>query len=85
VLLIEVIRPEIERAARLAPDDDRVWLAQVNMATKSGQFAEAARLLERCTERRPDDQSVWLARLDLARARDDIAGARQAFSKHFAC
>ena len=81
VLLIDVIRPEIERAARLAPDDDRVWLAQVNLAIKSGQFAEAARLLDRCTERRPDDQSVWLARLDLARARDDIEGARQAFAR----
>ena len=46
---IEGVRRELEKAASMAPDDDRVWLAQADLATRCGQprrgrrFAHAVR------------------------------------------
>ena len=57
---------------RQAPDDDRVWLAQANLATRTGRFDEAERRLDACLRRRPDDPAVWRARLDWALATDRV-------------
>jgi tetratricopeptide (TPR) repeat protein len=78
VILVEVIRAEVEHAANLAPDDDRVWLAQARLAMQDGRFDVAATWLDRCLKRRPEDPAVWRARLDRARAVDDLAEARTA-------
>jgi tetratricopeptide (TPR) repeat protein len=53
----------LERASRLAPDDDRVWLGQANLAIRTGAHAEAERWLDACQRRRPEDVPVWRARL----------------------
>ena len=36
----------VEKAARQAPDDDRVWLGRANLATWSGRLEEADRLAD---------------------------------------
>jgi enediyne biosynthesis protein E4 len=77
-LLLEELRYVVENAAKGAPDDDRVWLAQANLAARMSRYGEAAQLLEKCQSRRPDDPTVWRARLDLALATQDVAGARDA-------
>ena len=77
-VLLEELRYVVENAAKAAPDDDRVWLAQANLAGRSSRYREAAELLEKCLERRPDDPVVWRAKLDLALATQDVAGARRA-------
>ncbi len=59
----ETLRAVLERASRLAPDDDRVWLGQANLATRTGAHDEAERWLDACQRRRPEDVPVWLARL----------------------
>ena len=76
--LLEKVGAEVDRAARRAPDDDRVWLARASLAAQTGRSDEAASWLDRCTKRRPDDPAVWRARLDLARGVDDPAAARLA-------
>jgi len=53
----------LERASRLAPDDDRVWLGRANLAIRTGAHDEAERWLDACQRRRPEDVPVWLARL----------------------
>ncbi|WP_148594737.1 CRTAC1 family protein [Aquisphaera giovannonii] len=58
----------LERAARAAPDDDRVWLGRANLATRTGRFDEARALLDACLARRGDDPAVWRARFDRALA-----------------
>jgi tetratricopeptide (TPR) repeat protein len=80
VPLLEKIRYEVEHAAMLAPDDDRVWLSRANVAIQTGQFAEASIWLDRCLRRRPLDPAVWRLRLDWARAADNLAGARRAMA-----
>ena len=40
---VEAIRSVLDRAARLAPDDDRVWLGRANLAIRTGAFDEAGR------------------------------------------
>jgi lipopolysaccharide biosynthesis regulator YciM len=67
---IDAMRNEIEKARRLAPDDDRVWLAMADLETRSGHFEAADGWLSRCERARPDDPVVWRARLDWARAAD---------------
>jgi hypothetical protein len=79
-VLIETVRAEVDRAKKLAPDDDRVWLAQASLATQSGRFDEAASLLERCSQRRPDDADVWRARLNLAHASMNLGQARESLT-----
>ncbi len=80
-VLLEELRYVIENAAKAAPDDDRVWLAQANLSGRSSRYREAAELLEKCLERRPDDPAVWRAKLDLALATQDVAGARRALER----
>jgi len=52
--------------------DDRVLLGRANMATRLGNYVEAAQLLETCLQRRPDDRAVWRSRLELALASEQI-------------
>ncbi|AMV39403.1 FG-GAP-like repeat-containing protein [Planctomyces sp. SH-PL62] len=74
--LFEAVRNEVERAAALSPGDDRVWLAQADLALQTGRLAEAKAKLERCLEARPEDQAVWRARLELARVEEDLEAFR---------
>jgi len=67
---IDAMRQALDIARRAAPDDDRVWLALADVATRSGRFEEALEWLTRCQRARPDDQAVWQARLEWARAAD---------------
>jgi enediyne biosynthesis protein E4 len=60
------IRETLDRMARQAPEDDRVWLGQADLATGSGRYDEADELLKRCEARRPDDPDVVKARLKWA-------------------
>ena len=55
-------------ARTAAPDDDRVWLALADLATRTGRFDEASELLARCEQSRPDDPAVWRTRLRWALA-----------------
>jgi tetratricopeptide (TPR) repeat protein len=65
---IEGVRRELEKAVSMAPDDDRVWLAQADLAIRSGRLADAGDWLTRCERAGPDDSAVWLARLEWAQA-----------------
>jgi tetratricopeptide (TPR) repeat protein len=80
-VLLEKVRWEVDRAIRVAPDDDRVWLAQASLALQSGRFEEASSLLERCRLRRPLDPEVWRARLAWARATENLGQVRESL-KH---
>ena len=77
---LDLVRDGLEKAASTAPDDDRVWLGRANLATRTGQYEEAAEWLDRC-RRRPDDPAVWRGRLELAMATDDAEGAREALRR----
>lgn len=61
---IQAAGEALERASRLALDDDRIWLARANLAIRAGSYDEAARLIDACLERRPEDPTAWHARLD---------------------
>jgi thioredoxin-like negative regulator of GroEL len=74
----ETVRSFLERAAHLAPDDDRIWLGKANLAIRQGAFPEAARWLEACLQGRPEDVPIWRARLDWAVAAGRVAEARAA-------
>ena len=67
---VQRARQELEHARGVAPDDDRVWLALADLATRTGRFEEAEEWLMRCERARPDDRAVWRARLDWAQAAD---------------
>jgi tetratricopeptide (TPR) repeat protein len=73
----EGVRADLERAGRLAPDDDRVWLGKANLAIRSGRLADARSWLDACLRSRPEDPDVWQARLEWARGceRADRAAA----------
>ena len=73
---LDLVRSGLDTAGRSSPDDDRVWLGRANLATRLGQFDEAARWLDRCQARRPEDTAVWRGRLNLALATRDVAAAR---------
>ena len=60
---VETVRASLEQAAKLAPDDDRVWLGRANLSIRTGAVDEAQRWLDACQRRRPDDVPVWRARL----------------------
>ena len=77
-LSVDELRPFLDRAARQAPDDDRVWLAQANLAIRTGSYQEAARWLDACLRCRPEDVPVWRARLDWAVATNQMEEARLA-------
>ena len=78
---IEGVRRELDNAARMAPDDDRVRLALADLAIRSGKFAEAGDLLKRCERAQPGDAAVWRARLEWAQAAGEpdevVCAARQ--------
>lgn len=67
---VEATRSLLDRAGRLAPEDDRVWLGKANLALRLGELDEAGRWLGACLRRHPDDISVWRAWLDWAMASD---------------
>jgi tetratricopeptide (TPR) repeat protein len=75
---VEDIRAFLEQAARLAPEDDRVWLGRANLAIRTGAYDEAQRWLDECQRRRPDDAAVWHARLDWAIATSETDVIEQA-------
>ena len=77
---IEDIRTAITAAARLAPTDDRVWLAQAGLDTLEGRFDQAKARLASCVKARPDDPAVWEAWLKLARACGDTETALAALA-----
>jgi tetratricopeptide (TPR) repeat protein len=77
---VEVVRAGLDRSAALAPDDDRVWLGQANLAIRTGSLDVAERLLNLCLERRPDDPSIWRARLNWAMAASRADVVRQAMA-----
>jgi enediyne biosynthesis protein E4 len=62
------MRQTLEKAGVMAPDDDRVWLAKADMATRAGRFDEANELLWRCERAKPNDGVVWRTRLEWAQA-----------------
>jgi tetratricopeptide (TPR) repeat protein len=73
-----LLRSLVEQAGRLAPQDDRVWLARASMAIGRGAFDEAARWLEACLRKRPEDGPTWRAYLNWAMATNRVAGVRKA-------
>ena len=77
---LDAVRDSIASASRLAPDDDRVWLAQAGLALRVGRLDEAARRLDACLQRRPDDPAVWRAKLRLARLSIDLPGVETALA-----
>jgi tetratricopeptide (TPR) repeat protein len=62
-LPIAALRESLDRLRREAPEDDRVWLGCADLATRTGQHAEADEWLKRCEARRPGDRYVRRARL----------------------
>jgi enediyne biosynthesis protein E4 len=71
---VETVRTFLDQAARLAPDDDRVWLGRANLAIRTGAYDEAGRLLDACLRQRPEDIPIWRARLGwgIATGRIDV-------------
>ena len=69
---IDEVRTLLDEAAKLAPDDDRVWLGRANLAIRTGDMKDAERWLNECEKKRPDDRAVWRARLKWAMATDRI-------------
>ena len=65
---IDVVRTSLNEAAKLAPDDDRVWLGRANLAIRLGDMKDAERWLNECEKKRPDDRAVARARLKWAMA-----------------
>jgi enediyne biosynthesis protein E4 len=74
---IEGVSAALERAAKKAPEDDRVWLARGHLAIRRGEFADAERWLERCLGSRPDDPVVWRMKLECALAAGQASQVRQ--------
>jgi enediyne biosynthesis protein E4 len=75
---VEALNSFLQRAAALAPEDDRVWLGRANLAIRRGEFDEASRWIDACLGRRAQDSPVWHARLDWAVATGCIDLAREA-------
>jgi thioredoxin-like negative regulator of GroEL len=77
---VETIRAFLTQAARLAPEDDRVWLGRANLAIRTGAYDEAERWLDACQRRRPDDEPVWRARLSWGIATNRLDVVQQALT-----
>ena len=75
---IDVVRTSLDEAAKLAPDDDRVWLGRANLAIRTGDMKDAERWLNECEKKRPDDRAVWRARLKWAMATERIDAVERA-------
>jgi enediyne biosynthesis protein E4 len=80
-LPLDDVRRSLERAAKLAPDDDRVWLGRANLAVRMGAPDQALRWLDPCLRLRPNDLAVWRARLRAALAADRVDVVNQALSQ----
>jgi tetratricopeptide (TPR) repeat protein len=78
---VEGIRSYLEKAAGLAPEDDRVWLGIANIAIREGAFDEAKRRLAACLLKRPSDVPVWKVYLQWAVATDQVAEAQTALKQ----
>jgi tetratricopeptide (TPR) repeat protein len=78
---VEGIRSYLEKAAQLAPEDDRVWLGIASIAIREGAFDEAKRRLDACLLKRPADVSVWKVYLQWAVATDQVAEAQTALRR----
>ena len=78
---VEVIRADLDPAARSNPQDDRIWLGEANLAIRVGSYEEAARWLDACLRRRPEDPPVWRSRLNWAVATNRVPEALEAI-KH---
>ena len=75
---VEKVREYLDQAARMAPDDDRVWLGRANLAVRTGAYDEAKRWLDACLARRAEDVAVWRAWLSwgIATKKVDIVERR---------
>ena len=73
----EGLKETLEKAGKLAPDDERVWLGKARLAIHAGRWDEAALWLKRCREARPD-APVWKAWLEWARGAGQPAEALEA-------
>jgi tetratricopeptide (TPR) repeat protein len=78
---IESLRAFNDHASRQAPDDDRVWLSQADLAIRAGDLDEANRWIEACLKVRPNDVPVWQTRLKWAMAANRSDEVREAL-KH---
>jgi thioredoxin-like negative regulator of GroEL len=79
-MAIDAVRTSLDEAAKLAPDDDRVWLGRANLAIRTGDMKDAERWLDQCEKKRPDDRAVWRARLEWAMATDRIEAVERAMT-----
>jgi tetratricopeptide (TPR) repeat protein len=77
---IDVVRTLLDEAAKLAPDDDRVWLGRANLAIRTGDMKDAERWLNECEKKRPDDRAGWRARLKWAMATERIDAVERAMT-----
>lgn len=77
----EATRSDLDQAARLAPDDDRIWLGRANVALRSGSCDDAVKWLDACLQQRAEDVAVWRARLDWALAANRVEKVEEAL-KH---
>jgi thioredoxin-like negative regulator of GroEL len=77
---VESVRASLDLAARLAPEDDRVWLGRANLAIRTGAYDEAKRWLDACLLRRPEDIPVWRARLSWGIAANQIDVVQEALT-----
>ncbi len=74
------LRAALDRDARLAPEDDRVWLGLARMAIAAGRWDEADRWTARCLQSH-EDGPAWHARLDWAIAADRPDEAARALAR----
>ena len=75
---VENVRAYLGKAGNLAPDDDRVWLGQANLAIRAGNYDLARRYLDACLRRRPQDVAVWRALLNWGIAAGRVEVVKQA-------
>ncbi len=78
---IEGVRNFLDRAGKSLPNDDRIWLARANLATRLGEFDEAEKWLNKCRQVRPDDPAVWQSRLEWALAADRMDAAAEPLAR----
>ncbi len=77
----EAVRAYLAQAARLAPEDDRVWLARANLAIRARKYDEAKRWLDGCLHQRPEDPAVSRSWLSWAMAVNQLAVVREAAAR----
>ena len=77
---VETIRNFLDRCAKLAPDDHRVWLGLANLAIRTGALEDATHWLDLCRRARPDDVPVCAPTLRWGMAANRIDAVQQALS-----